>query len=136
MKHWAAFGLLLSGITLWLPSNAGAEQGPPWTDAQCGARWNQLIGMMGRASDPKASDAKANLSELKTAMEELPSSSFGKACLKEARSLQQLMHWAEVIETGRQEIAGADSTTDRAGKQLEEASKDNPDASFINFEKK
>jgi hypothetical protein len=131
MKHWAAFGLFLVGITLWLPSNAGAEQGAPWTDAQCGARWNQLRGMLEKASDPRASDSNANLSELKTAMEDLPGSSFGKSCLKEARSLQQLMRWAEVIETGRQEIAGADLTTDKAGKRMQEASKHNPEANSM-----
>src|SRR5262245_55723830 len=133
MKYWAAFGLLLSGITLWLPSNAGAQQGPPWTEAQCRARWAQLMEMMRKASDPKASDSKANLSELKKAMEDLPRSSFAKYCLREARSLQYLQRQEEDIEVDRQETTGADSTTDRAGKQFEEVTKQKPDAGFTKF---
>lgn len=131
MKHWAAFGLLLSGITLWLPSNAGAEQGPPWTDAQCQARYKQLMEMMQKASDPKASDSEANLSELRKDTE--PRSSFAKYCLKEAPSLKYLTRSVEDIEADRQETAGADSTTDTAGKQFEEGTKQKPDAGYTKF---
>ena len=128
-SHVAAFGLLLSVIMLWLPANTWAQQEPAWTDAECHALYKKLMKMMQMASDPRASDLKA----LKKAIDD-SLSSFAKHCPKEAPSLKYLARSAEDIEADRQETAGADATTDKAGKKMEENKKHNGDAGYTNCE--
>ncbi|HKE62808.1 MAG TPA: hypothetical protein VKB33_10070 [Nitrospira sp.] len=128
-SYAAAFGLLLSVVMLWLPANTWAQQEPAWTDAECHALYKKLMNMMHKASDPKTSDPQA----LKKAIDD-SLSSFAKHCPKEAPSLKYLARSAEDIEADRQETAGADATTDKAGKKMEENKKHNGDAGYTNCE--
>src|SRR4030095_4295579 len=128
-SHAAAFGLLLAVLILWLPANTWAQQEPAWTDAECNTLYNKLMKMMQMVSDPKTSDPKA----LKKAIDD-PRSLFANHCPKEAPSLAYLARSAEAIEADRQETAGADATTDKAGRKMEENKKHNGDVGYANCE--
>jgi hypothetical protein len=115
----AAPALFLFGVIMAIPLSGKSQTATPWTAKQCHDRMEQLFAIGAKANDPLV-DMSEVLRELNQDIGERAGSSFAIYCrMKEANSIQILMHRLESIEADRQETAAADKRSDKFGKFLE-----------------
>jgi hypothetical protein len=133
----AASALFLFGFIMAIPLSGKSQTATPWTAKQCHDRMEQLFEIGSKANDPLV-DMSEVLRELMQDIGERAGSSFAIHCrMKEANSIQILMHRLESIEADRQETASAANRTEKLGIKMENFSVQNSayDPGFTNFGK-